>query len=273
MLATLLAAGTPSGRALLADRDLALNRPGQAARQQSRELTAQAPVRLRLARAVGLKTEQRNWHIGAEGEEKVGRRLDRLGAQWRVLHAVPVGERDSDIDHVVICPGGVFTINVKHHPKATVWARGDTVKVNGFNQPYVRNSRHETRRAAGLFSAAARLNVAVHGVVAVVGADRGFIVRQQPADGLVTIVRDKDLAPWLAAIPPVLGLPVVEHIYLVARHLATWHPTTVRWHDFGTAGRPAGRSTQRLSLAMPLPVRGPLPASDSVCGCSRVLPP
>ncbi|MBG6212216.1 hypothetical protein RCH23_000129 [Cryobacterium sp. CAN_C3] len=41
--------------------------------------------------------------------------LSKLGPEWTVLHAVPVGSGSSDIDHVVIGPAGVFTINTKNH--------------------------------------------------------------------------------------------------------------------------------------------------------------
>lgn len=33
-----------------------------------------------------------------------------------ILHSIPVGTGRGDIDHVVIGPPGVFTINTKHHP-------------------------------------------------------------------------------------------------------------------------------------------------------------
>lgn len=41
------------------------------------------------------------------------------------------GERGSDIDHVLIGPAGVFTVNVKHHPNSSIWVGGDTFMVNG----------------------------------------------------------------------------------------------------------------------------------------------
>ncbi len=216
------------------DRDLAMNVPGQAARQQAIELRDAAPVRTLLARVVGAKTDERAWRIGADGETEVARRLGRLGLGWRVLHAVPVGERGSDIDHVVIGPGGVFTINAKNHPQANVWVGGDTVKVNGFNQPYIRNSRHEARRAAKLLSAAAGFDVEVRGIVAIMGAQRGFTVKAQPRDGVVSVITRKQVDAHLQAAPAVLGVPSIERIFAVARHLATWHPSTVRWDDFDT---------------------------------------
>jgi hypothetical protein len=53
------------------------------------------------------RTDERAWRIGAVGEEAVAKRLEGFGAGWRVLHSVPVGKRGSDIDHLVIGPGGV----------------------------------------------------------------------------------------------------------------------------------------------------------------------
>jgi len=62
------------------------------------------------------------WRIGADGEEKVAARLAKLvkkDPRWRSLHAIPVGENGSDIDHLVIGPGGTFTLNSKHHPRGS----------------------------------------------------------------------------------------------------------------------------------------------------------
>jgi hypothetical protein len=168
----------------------------------------------------------------ADGDVEVARRLERLNARWRVLHAIPIGEQDSDIDHVVIGPGGVFTINTKNHPNANVWVRGDTFKVNGFNQPYIRNSRHQARGAATLLSEQARFDVDVRAIIAVVGAQRGVTVSEQPHDAMVAVLAGRAVAEHLAGLPELLGPPSIERIYEVARHLATWQPTTVRWHDF-----------------------------------------
>ncbi len=216
---------------MLPDRDLALNAPGQSAREQALELRAAAPVRTFVARIVGAKTDERSWRIGADGEEDVARRLAQLGPEWLVLHAVPVGDREGDIDDVVIGPGGVFTINAKNHPQANVWVRGDTVKVNGTNQPYVRNSRHEARRAARLLSKVAGFDVDVRGIVAVLGAHRGFTVVEQPPDGVVAVVTRRELAHHLGRLQPVLGAPSIARIYDVARRLSTWQPATVRPTD------------------------------------------
>ena len=68
--------------------------------------------------------------------------------------------------------------------------------------------------------------------VAVMGAARGFTVKEQPADGQVGVTTRRELVEHLRALPEVLGMPSIERIYLVARHLSTWQPKTVGWADF-----------------------------------------
>lgn len=222
------AAGTG---ALQPDLDLAGTVAGTAARQQATALRQAAPVRTLFARLIGQHTEERAWRIGADAEGDVGGRLAKLGSGWQVLHAVPVGDRGSDIDHVVIGPAGVFTINTKHHPEANVWVAGDTIKVNGQNRYYVRNSRHEAERASRLLSTRAGIQVPVHGLIVVMGAQRGFTVKHQPKDGAVSVLTRKALCGHLRSRPVILDGATVDRIYQAARHLATWQPGTVRWSD------------------------------------------
>lgn len=202
------------------DTDLALVRAGAAAREQALALKQAAPVRTFLKRALGVRTDERAWRIGADAEEAVAARLARLGARWKVLHAVPVGENGSDIDHVVIGPGGVFTVNAKHHPDASVWVGGDTYMVSGQRVPYVRNSRFEARRTAKLLTAAGAGPLTATGVIAVMGARGGFTVKTQPA-GVVVVTR-KEVGKWLARQPDVLTDDQVDAVYTVARKASTW---------------------------------------------------
>lgn len=106
--------------------DLATQRAGAAARSKAHTLKEAAPIRTAIARLLRVHTDERAWRIGADGEEKVAARLAKLtkkDPRWRFLHAVPVGSRNSDIDHLVIGPAGVFTLNAKHHPNAKVVGR------------------------------------------------------------------------------------------------------------------------------------------------------
>lgn len=202
--------------------DLALVRAGAAARAQAVAAREAAPVRTLAARLLGVPTEERAWRVGADGEEKVAARLVTLAKKdprWRFLHAVPVGTRGSDIDHVVVGPGGIFTLNAKHHPGAKVWVSGDRFLVNGHYQRYVRNSRHEAARASELLSAAVGRPVIATGVIVPVGAD-SLTVKEQPAD--VWVVARKQIHRWLAACRPVLSEAEIAGIFDAARRSTTW---------------------------------------------------
>jgi hypothetical protein len=52
---------------------------------------------------------------GARGEEQVGGLLDGLAASgWHAIHDVSLGR--GNVDHILIGPGGVFTVETKSHP-------------------------------------------------------------------------------------------------------------------------------------------------------------
>jgi hypothetical protein len=204
--------------------DIGETAPGAAARERAEVERSNAPVRAALGRLFGVHTDERAWRIGADGEEAVAAQLAKLPPQWRVIHAVPVGDRGSDIDHVVIGPGGVFTVNAKNHPDASVWVGGNTFLVNGTRAPYIRNSRYEATRAARLLTAAAGQPVEVRAIIAVMGAQRGLTIKQQPADGAVRVVARKELRRYLTNLPPRLSPPDVEALYVLARRSTTWRP-------------------------------------------------
>jgi hypothetical protein len=204
--------------------DLASNRAGALAREQALTRKQAAPVKTFVARALRLHTEERAWRIGADGEEMVAAQLHRLAKKdprWKFLHAIPIGENGSDIDHVVIGPGGVYTMNAKHHPRSSVWVGGNTFMVNGQKQPYIRNSRHEAARASRLLSAACGFPVSVVGMVVPVGAN-SLKVKEPPED--VKIVNRMGLRNWFRKRPVVLTDDQVATVFEAARRSTTWHP-------------------------------------------------
>jgi len=202
--------------------DLASRRPGSAAEAAAIDARAAAPVRSLLARLMGVHTAERAWRLGAAGEQLVGRQLERLmkaDPRWRCLHSIPVGRRGADIDHLVIGPGGVFSLNAKHHPGARLWVGGDTFMVNGVRQPYIRNSRHEAARASRLLSAAVGHPVAVTGIVVPVGA-QDLVIKESPGD--VVVVNRRRLRRWLASRPQTLPGAIVDAAHEQARRSTTW---------------------------------------------------
>jgi hypothetical protein len=203
--------------------DLSLNRPGAQAREVAVAKRAEAPVRTTIARLFGVRNDERAWRIGADGEELVAGQLSVLARKnpaWTAIHAVPVGSRGADIDHLVLGPGGVFTINTKHHPGADVWAGGETLLVNGARTHHVRNARFEAERASRLLSAAVGRPVLVHGLVVTVNA-KSVTVKKPPAPG-VTVLYRKQLAHWLGRLGPVLDQDALNCIWDCARRSTTW---------------------------------------------------
>jgi len=203
--------------------DISGARAGSAAREQAiAARAAQGRFKGFLARAFDVKTDERAWRIGADGEEAVAAQIAKLGPEWRVLHAVRVGHRGSDIDHVLIGPAGLFTVNAKHHPNASVWVGGDTFMVNGQRVPYIRNSRHEARRAARLLTEQVGFPVDAVGIVAVVGAHKGFTIKKQPEDGAVIVVPRKRISQYVRKLPDRLDTREIDVVYDVARRSTTW---------------------------------------------------
>ena len=207
--------------------DLAAHVPGQLARERAEAEAAAAREHSRvgafLARAFDAKTDERAWRVGAGGEETVGARLEKLERRgWHVLHSVPVGARESDIDHVLIGPGGVFTINTKTHPGGRVWVGRHAVRVNGHTQPYLRNSRHEAARASRLLSEACEMPVEVRPVLVFLTGTLlpNVTVKQQPED--VAVLDRMDIPGAFRRARRRLTDQQVEHIYDLARRSTTW---------------------------------------------------
>ena len=202
--------------------DLATNVAGETAREQALAAKEAAPVRTLVARVMRVHTDERAWRIGADGEEKVAAQFDKVlkkDPRWQFIHAIPVGTRGSDIDHLIIGPGGVFTVNTKNHPNAKLWVGGDTFLVNGNRQPYVRNARHEAARAAKLLTEACGFPVHVEGVIAPVNAIE-VTIKTAPKD--VHVVPRRQIAKWLLRHGDVLSHDQQTEVFDAARRSTTW---------------------------------------------------
>lgn len=182
----------------------------------------QAVPRSKLGRLFGarpLHPDARSWFGGALGEIHVGTLLDRLGPEWTALHAVPVGTRGSDIDHVLVGPPGVFTINTKRHPGAKVWLGERMLMVAGQKTDHLRNSRHEAKRAAKLLSAAVGSSIETRPLLVLVGT-LSMTVKQRPQD--VVVLTDVQLVRWLTKRKPALEPELVARLASAASDLRTW---------------------------------------------------
>jgi Nuclease-related domain len=206
--------------------DLANTAPGSAARTHAADLRHRHPVLSAVARVAGVRTTEQAFAKGAKGERVVGRKLNRWAAAggWHVLHAVPVGSRGTDIDHVLIGPFGLVTVNTKT-TSTSVWVGEYGMVVGRTKVDYLRKSRAEARRAGALISRAAGWQVPVQPAIVFVGARQFTTRRGGPAD-VAVLPSARALRRWLRKQPAVLGPGQVAAIYAAARRPSTWQRRT-----------------------------------------------
>lgn len=198
--------------------DLSGNVPGASLRQKSSEIQKAFPARVLVAKILGTHTDERAWRRGAAGEEEVARQLDKLGSSWRVIHSVPVGSSETDIDHVVIGPPGVFTLNTKNHLGKKVTVYDYTIYVSGVKQTYLSKSRAEGRHGSKILSSACGFEVVVNPVVVIMASE--LIFKGSPKD--VGVVGRRKIAEWLDRRDTQLAPDRIESIYSAASKRSTW---------------------------------------------------
>lgn len=158
-----------------------------------------------------------SWYRGAVGEIAT---VERLGPEWTVLRAVPVGAGTSDIDHILIGPPGVFTFNTKNHTGQAVWVAGRTLMVTGKKQRHLYNAAHEASKAAALLTRTVGAPVPVTGVVVIL-APKSLTVKAKP-EGAAVVTGNRLLA-WLTAQPTTLNPGQIGVIAVAAAQPGTWH--------------------------------------------------
>ena len=156
---------------------------------------------------------------GALGEIAVGRILEGLGPEWLALHAVPVGPGSTDIDHVLVGPAGVFTVNTRNHTGQPVRVAGRALLVAGKRTRHLHSAAHEAAWTAKHLSTAAGFPVEVTGVVVIV-QPKSLTIKARPRR--VAVVRDAQLLGWLFRVQPVLGPEQVAQIASTAVKPGTW---------------------------------------------------
>jgi hypothetical protein len=208
---------------------LRARRPGYGVMEKRLQVQAQAPVRTGWQRFWGhdpVSQEARSWFKGVLGERRVAAELARLGPAFTVLHAVPVGKGSTDIDHVVIGPTGVFTINTKNHSGQRVWVAGTTFMVAGRKKRHIHAARDEGERAQRLLRETAGFAVPVRSLI-VVSAEK-LTIKSAPA---VPVLRVAQARTWITKQPVVLTDDAVRYVASVAEERATWHADAVVLDD------------------------------------------
>lgn len=205
---------------------------------------------------VRIYPEALNWLRGARGELFMAAQLAKLGSAWTVLHSVPVGDRGSDIDHLVIGPAGVFPINTKRLIDRDIRVDGDRFRSDGWKTHYLRNSAFEARRVVEVMNRVG-LSGPVLPIVAVSGA-RSLRVKSPPHwEGVtVGVASTKEVVKRLKRRSRVLSPEQVSLIANALRDSTVWAPHAPRSdHDpelvraFQRIDRGVGRLTMLILVA------------------------
>jgi hypothetical protein len=179
----------------------------------------ETPVVSRRERLLGRYADERAWRKRALGERATGLWLGRLPEGWFAFHDVPVGERGANIDHLVIGPGGVFTINTKDLTGAIRVSRR-TITHGSRRTAFLPKAVAEATRAARLLSRAIGREVSVRPVLAILADE--WTVTAEPDD---VIVRGPRAAKnVMLAQPTVLRRSDVIVLAAAAAKPETWTP-------------------------------------------------
>jgi hypothetical protein len=191
---------------------------GVSASEKARQLRTGSPIRRFLGRVTGSGAPDRNCRKGAHGEALVGWLLARLPEGWHVFNDIPIGERGANIDHLVVGPAGVFTINTKNLT-GRVWVAPRVLLHNGVKTNYLPKAGHEARRASRLLSSAARRRVEVRPVLAIIADE--WTIKEKPTD--VCVGTPRGVKKWLLSLPSALSASEVREIAGAAAKPSTWH--------------------------------------------------
>jgi hypothetical protein len=175
------------------------------------------PVRSRFARFLGIHAHERASNRGANGELLNGWWLGRLPDGWQVLNDVPLGDAGANIDHLVIGPRGVFTINTRNLT-GKVWVGSKSILHNRRRTDFLAKASAEARLASRLLSAAIGRPVEVRGVLAILCDD--WTVKQRPADVYVDATRG--VKDWMLRQPVILRAQEVIELAVAASKPGTW---------------------------------------------------
>jgi hypothetical protein len=177
---------------------LELRRPGQGAVERADAIRAATPAWKRVgALLLNVHTEEAAWRKGAQGEHRMARQLRKLDRyRWLVLHDVTVPGSKANIDHLLIGPPGVFTVNTKNHAGKRVWVYEQRIGVGNRKTDYLRNARWEASKVRTALEGTVD-DLYVAPVVAIYAEN--LDVKSEPPDVLVR--NALSLRRWLERIP------------------------------------------------------------------------
>jgi hypothetical protein len=209
---------------LTPENDLASRRPGATLRENSAPADAgTAPDSGRLERLSSRILRRRPMPEARRkellGERRSGAELGRLTRHgWRVLHSIPLAD-GTDIDHLLIGPGGVFTVRTEYHPQQSVRADDDTVRIDdGDPLPYIAECRAEAALVRKTLESHCDFPVRVQPVLVFVDAASLDVAATQTD---VRVYRERQVSA-LAPLSGELTAREADRLYDVARRAEVW---------------------------------------------------
>lgn len=150
----------------------------------------------------------------------VGVRLDRLVEDgWQAVHDVPLGRQGTVVEHLLVGPGGIFTVTEREHPGSHVRVSARTMRVDGRSVRYLRDAALEAARVQGLLQSVGVAGVDVRAVIVVTGdLERDT---QRPAQDALVVARH-EVPNVFRRMPLRLDPARVVAIAQLARRRTTW---------------------------------------------------
>jgi hypothetical protein len=166
---------------------------------------------------------------GATGEEQVGGLLDPMSERgWRVIHDASLGR--GNVDHILIGPAGIFTIETKSHPGPVRVAR-----VHGATLSQAQAQRRAIERVAGVE------------VEPLIVFSRAWVDRPLARRKGVRVLPARMLVGYLARLRPRLSPEEIERAHELVAQALLEH----RARERHAAGR-----RRRIRVRRPAAVRG-----------------
>lgn len=166
-----------------------------------------------------MRSEIKNLRLGRDGEKAVGQFLEALRqGGYRVFHDV-VGD-GFNVDHILIGPAGVFTVETKTRSKPSHGARivfdGQTIRVGGYepDRDPVVQAKAQASWLRELLSESTGRRFEVKGVIVYPG---WYVDEENSKDNTIWVLEPKRLPTFLNHEPRRLS---DEDIHMAAYHLS-----------------------------------------------------
>ncbi|WP_020144612.1 nuclease-related domain-containing protein [Terracoccus sp. 273MFTsu3.1] len=206
---------------------------GGSAQSRAEELRARAAQAR--AQAEALEAQAGAWAAGADGERRVAAALHALPPTWHVHHdrLLRPGRAQTNLDHVVIGPSGVYLVDTKNWAGGTsvhegnLWQHASSSSAKGRELDSVARFAGEMERTLGL---------PVVPVIALAGGHSASFPSQRVRG--VEIIPVSGLIAWLQAQSKTSG---TEDAEVIARRVAHTYPCA--------STEPAGADLDVLTVA------------------------